>query len=67
MFKLFQQLIIHWLKAPFKGNPLVEDTGPYLIEVAQAIKVGFIAVCVFIPVALLGSVVFVVGVLNNWF
>jgi len=67
MFKLFQQLILHWLKAPFKGNPIVEDTGPYLIEVAQAFKVGLIALVSLIAVAFLGSIIFMLGVINGWF
>lgn len=67
MFELLQKFIVNWLKSLFHGNPIVEQPGEYLGEVANAMKVGFISIFVLIGMALLGSVVFVLGVINKWF
>ena len=56
-----------WLKRQFVGNPIVEDTGPYLHKTAQALSVGIIGAVSFIAIGMLGAVVLVFGSIKQWF
>lgn len=67
MGTLFRQFIQRWLKNQFRGNPLVEQPGPYLQKVGQAVSVGFMGGLILVGVALLGFIIFMVGVLRGWF
>ncbi len=67
MFEIIKQLAIKWLKAQFKGNPLVENTSEYLTKVGSAFQVGFVATVVFISLGFLGSFIIVIGAIKGWF
>ena len=67
MWQLLQELMRTWIKAQFRGNPLVENTGAYLTQVAAALRVGIIGAGTFIILGVVGSAVFVIGVIKQWF
>ncbi|MDP3970434.1 MAG: hypothetical protein Q8P90_01920 [bacterium] len=67
MIDFFKKYLINWIKRQFNGNPLVENTGEYVSEVASAFRVGAIAVFSVISFAMIGSFVFVIGVIKGWF
>ncbi|EKD76691.1 MAG: hypothetical protein ACD_43C00021G0006 [uncultured bacterium] len=63
VFNFFKKL----LKRQFAGNPIVEDTGPYLQKTAQALSVGLIGVLVFVGLGFLGAIIIVLGSIKQWF
>jgi hypothetical protein len=67
MWNLILNFFKRWLKEQFAGNPLVENTGPYLQKTAQAMSVGIIGALVFILLGMIGAVVVVFGSIKQWF
>lgn len=67
MWQLLQELMRTWIKAQFRGNPLVENTGPYLTQVVAALRLGLVGAVTFIMLGVVGSAVFVIGVIKQWF
>ena len=67
MWALIQKMILRWLKRQFHGNPLVEDTGPYLHKVGHALSVGAIGALVCVGLMVLFSIIFIIGTLYGWF
>ena len=67
MWTAVHKFIIRWLKSQFHHNPLVEQPAEYLSKTATAFQVWLIVVVVLIVLGFIGSIVFVIGSLKNWF
>jgi hypothetical protein len=66
MNTLLKQFILNWLKAPFKGNPIVEQPAEYMPKVAEAVKVGFKGATILIGVGMLAVLMIIISVLFGW-
>jgi len=67
MWQYILNFFKRWLKKQFVGNPIVEDTGPYLHKTAQALSVGMIGAVIFIVLGFLGAALVVIGSIKQWF
>jgi hypothetical protein len=67
MLNYIQRFFQRWVKRQFHGNPLVEDTGPYLHKVGQAFHFWIRAVFVLMAGMILFCIIFIVGTLYGWF
>lgn len=67
MWNIVLTFIKRWLKRLFAGNPLIEDTGPYLQKTTQAFGVGLIGVVSLMMLGFLGAAIVVIGSIKQWF
>lgn len=60
-------MLKRWLKQQFNGNPLVEDPKLYLANLRQAYRWSVRLILACVAFMIIGSILFVFGVLYGWF
>lgn len=56
----------NWVRSYVRGNPLVENTRPYVRKFGIALRTGFIAMLSVILLAFVLFTLIVVGTLKGW-